>query len=381
MLKRKPINTLSTNRPPFLWYPFIPFGIPSVFQGQAGYGKTTILFRVMAELSHGIYPPRLIRGGIKDRAELTEWEQYAIECMLRTENSSIITEPVETVSHNGVPLQGVDDEDLEETEREAPDLDPPFMRPVGEPIKMVYITRENPDAEIRRKYEMFGGDPDFLDVIDETKERFTARKDQIKDLVGDAKFVVIDPIFPFVDGRLSSNEDVDNMMHDFEDVAQETGAAILLLNNLTKNGTSDYNSGLGASNLKNITRSLFKLDKSKQFLYLASIKNNIASANGSIAVLMDDVGRAGFMNADRLKNVLSGTGGEADDEQYSDAIAAAIDFLEKLLDEGPVPSEEVFEAAQKSGISTSTLNRAKKEAGVESRRIAGNSTVWEWPEM
>ena len=278
-------------------------------------------------------------------------------------------------------MQGVDDEDLEETEREAPDLDPPFMRPVGEPIKMVYITRENPDAEIRRKYEMFGGDPDFLDVIDETKERFTARKDQIKDLVGDAKFVVIDPIFPFVDGRLSSNEDVDNMMHDFEDVAQETGAAILLLNNLTKNGTSDYNSGLGASNLKNITRSLFKLDKSKQFLYLASIKNNIASANGSIAVLMDDVGRAGFMNADRLKNVLSGTGGEADDEQYSDAIAAAIDFLEKLLDEGPVPSEEVFEAAQKSGISTSTLNRAKKEAGVESRRIAGNSTVWEWPEM
>ena len=65
------IETVPRERYSYLWYPYVPFGVPSIFQGQAGYGKTTLLCRIMAELSRGVYPPRLVRGTINGRRTLS----------------------------------------------------------------------------------------------------------------------------------------------------------------------------------------------------------------------------------------------------------------------------------------------------------------------
>ena len=40
---RIPIENVEMQQLSFLWYPFVPFGVPTVFQGPAGYGKTTII--------------------------------------------------------------------------------------------------------------------------------------------------------------------------------------------------------------------------------------------------------------------------------------------------------------------------------------------------
>ena len=48
-MKKRLIETVDDFDPKFLWYPFIPFESPTVFQGQAGFGKTTIVCRIMAE--------------------------------------------------------------------------------------------------------------------------------------------------------------------------------------------------------------------------------------------------------------------------------------------------------------------------------------------
>ena len=66
-MSRIAIESIAKEEYTYLWYPYVPFGVPSIFQGQAGYGKTTLLCKIMAELSHGIYPPRLVRGTIKGR--------------------------------------------------------------------------------------------------------------------------------------------------------------------------------------------------------------------------------------------------------------------------------------------------------------------------
>ena len=160
---RIPIESVEKQRLSYLWYPFVPFGVPTVFQGQAGYGKTTIISKIMAELSHGVYPPRLKHGAIKGRSELTEWQQEAIAYMLNTVPDDVDTEEIQPVTINGMEIDGMDDEDDEAEIAEVPPVDRPFMRPVGDAIKTVYISRENHYGNIiRAKYEQFGGRPGYL---------------------------------------------------------------------------------------------------------------------------------------------------------------------------------------------------------------------------
>ena len=66
----------------------------------------------------------------------------------------------------------------------------------------------------------------------------------------------------------------------------------------------------------------------------------------------------------------------------------AADFLRELLADGPHPSNSVSEEAERQGIAVATLNRAKREIGVESRHrswlagrgipLADEDALWFW---
>ena len=246
---------------------------------------------------------------------------------------------VERISVNGMEIDGVDDED-EQTEKEAMlPMDRPFMRPCGEPIKIAYITRENDYGNIiRAKYEEYGGREGYLSVEDETEELFTTTVEKIRRLTGDAKLVVVDPIYPFIEGHLSSNDDAAKAMHNFDIVARETGAAYILLNNLTKNGTSDIDAGIGASNLKNIARSLFKIDRDGPALYIEGVKNNLAPYRGRIGLLFDRYGRIDFIKYSQLLNAIGeyGPSEDAVPKRLGKELQRAVDFLDDMLANGPV---------------------------------------------
>jgi len=233
-MRARLIETVENFEPKFLWYPYIPFESTSVFQGQAEFCKTAIIGRIIAELSNGIYPPRLIRGNIKDRTQLTEWELYVINC--------------------------------DNCHKKTPSINLPFKRPLGEPIKTVYISRNTRNTDyIKNIYQMFGGRDGFLKVNDGLTG--LSRK-----LIGDAKFVVIDSIFP--------------SFCDIKVLESETGAAFLFLNDF------------------NISQSVFKIDLNEGIHYIESVKNYYAPDYGRIGILMDDLGRPEFLNYERLKKEL-----------------------------------------------------------------------------
>ena len=379
---RIPIENVEMQRLSFLWYPFVPFGVPTVFQGQAGYGKTTIISEIAAELNCGIYPPRLRHGAIKGRGYLTEWQKEAIDYMLNNAPERGVNDvEIKLVIFNGMEIEGIDDENDEAEIVEVPAMDRPFMRPVGEPVKTVYISRENHYGNIiRAKYEQFGGRPGFLSVEDESDGLFTTSVENIRKLTGDAKLVIIDPIFPYIQGRLSNNDDVARAMHNFDIVARETGAAYILLNNLTKSGSSaDIDAGLGASNLKNIARSLFKLDRAGIILYLESVKNNLAPARGRIGVLFDRLGRPDFIQYAQLEGAINimEFGEAKEGREPGKEMKRAMDFLDEILADGPVNQSVIKQKAEEAGISATTLNRAKQRCGRGSKRISKGLTVWQ----
>ena len=76
-------------------------------------------------------------------------------------------------------------------------------------------------------------------------ERFTTTVEKIKKLTGDAKLVILDPIYPFVEGRLSNNDDTARAMHNFDIVQRETEPAHIGLTKQTKNGTNAIEAGKG----------------------------------------------------------------------------------------------------------------------------------------
>ena len=374
------IETVPRERYSYLWYPYVPFGVSSIFQGQAGYGKTTLLCRVMAELSRGIYPPRLVRGTIKSREVLTEWQKDAVDYMMDEPQGADIDESViQRITVNGMEVDGLDDGDGPTGDGSVPPMDRPFMRPCGEPVKTAYISRENHYGNIiRAKYEEYGGRDGYLIVEDESDEPFTTTAEKIRRLTGDAKLVIVDPIFPFIEGRLSNNDDVARAMRNFEIIARETGAAYILLNNLTKKGSTDIDAGIGASNLKNIARSLFKIDRDGPILYIEGVKNNIAPYHGRVGLLFDRLGRIDFIGYSQLEDAIDGmvAGEEAGQKQIGKQRIKARGFLADELVDGPVDQAVIKQRAQEAGISIATLNRAKRECGVISKRISRETSVW-----
>jgi hypothetical protein len=86
--------------------------------------------------------------------------------------------------------------------------------------------------------------------------------------------------------------------------------------------------------------------------------------------------------SDLTANDLSAPAPQADEEDTS-ALDQAREFLQELLRDGPVLSEDVGKAMKKAGISWPTLRRAKPLAGVKSRKrrtedLASKDWPWEW---
>ena len=378
---RKTIEEYPIENPKYFWYPYVAFGTITVFQGQAGLGKTTIWSKIFAEASHGLYPPRLHKRTIKARSVLTEWQLAAIDNMrgLSSEDD-IVSENIVREIVNGIEVDGIDDDDYELEREQSIPMDRPFMRFRGDPIKIVYISRENSYGNIiRKKYEEFGGLPGYLTVIDESdKIRFKTTEDNIRYITGDAKLVVIDPIFTFMDGRLGDNKDVTVALENFDAVARETNAAYVLINNLTKNGASiDMDRGLGGSNLKNIARSLFKLDKEGNIVFIEGLKNNNAPYHGRIGLLFDSIGRPDFINYKQLEDALKEEEVRNEEAINGKQLERAVQFLNQKFEEcDTYDHNEIKDMAFAEGISLSTLNRAKKIAGIGSDKQGSVDSKW-----
>ena len=72
-----------------------------------------------------------------------------------------------------------------------------------------------------------------------------------------------------------------------------------------------------------------------------------------------------------------------DTEEAQSALDQAREFLREVLREGPLPVEDVLEAAKQAGVKRRTLDRAKDKEGVKARRVpcAGvpnKKWPWEW---
>ena len=155
----------------WLWRPFIPFGEVTLIQGKTGIGKTTLMVKIMADLSRGLYPPTMYKGQLLKQRK-------------------------------------------------------------GDPLESFYVSVEDYIEDmIVPMFILQGGDTAVAGYQNETEAHFVLTGNEIRDCVRltGAKLIVIDPW----EQSLDETPGLDNkaMIQDVKNAAKETGAAVVLCGN------------------------------------------------------------------------------------------------------------------------------------------------------
>src|SRR5215213_5696162 len=240
---------------------------------------------------------------------------------------------------------------------------------------------------IRPRFDAAGGDPSRV-VILGNEDPFGIPED-LPELeraikrVG-AKLVIIDPIMAFLGENINSNSDKDvrSALKPLKQLAERTGAAVVIVRHLNKTpgGNVLYRGG-GSIGIIGAARSGLIVGPhphDEELRILASQKHNLSMPPESLSYRITSAPD----NPDAAAIVYKGvTEMNAKDilkppveEEERSALEEAKDFLLEALETGKKPAEDLKKDAA-AGISVSTLKRAKKVLGVEAKKEGAN---WYW---
>jgi len=200
----------------------------------------------------------------------------------------------------------------------------------------------------------------------------------------DAKLLIIDPLMAFLSGDVKGNRDQDvrRALHRMAQLAEDTGAAVLVVRHLNKSGGGNaiYRGG-GSIGIIAAARSGLLVAKDpddEARRVLASTKSNLCKSPESLSFYLEDFGGTPRLvwdgvsahNADSLLSTLS--------DEESNALQEAEEVLSDILSNGPVEANEVKKQAKIKNVSKRTLERAKANLGVISRKSGGPRAPWIW---
>jgi RecA-family ATPase len=266
-----------------------------------------------------------------------------------------------------------------------------------EPAAVILMSAEDGMGDtIRPRLEEAGGDPWYIHSFEGISNEpgvvvpatIPTHVPELGDLIErhHAALVIIDPLTAYLHGGHNAyrDQDVRGALKPLARVAEQTGAAILVIRHLSKSGGANalYRGG-GSIGIIGAARAGLIVapdPDDRQRSILAVTKSNLAAKPDALAYRLvpgdtHQVARVQWEGttkhtADDLL-ALDDTDGTARDE--------AIEFLTDLLSNGPVPSDEVKRAASAAGLAWSTVRRVKDRVGAVSRRSGfGSEGKWSW---
>lgn len=297
----------------WLWFPYIPFGKITIIHGNPGEGKTTFALRLAAACS------------------------------------------------TGRPLPGMD---------------------YFEPFNVIYQTAEDGLADTikPRLTEAQANQFKILNISEEDCP-LTLLDERIEEAINlsGAKLMILDPIQGYIGEKTDINRanEVRSVLRRIADVAERTGCAVVLIGHLNKaQGMSSAYRGLGSIDFRATARSVLLIGRMRNEPNVRVIihdKSSLAKEGKSIAFnLGNEEGFRWLEGYDDVtaEELLSGNTDESKTTQAENLIKSV------LLEKGDVPAEEIFRAAEASGISKRTVNEAKKKLGCIDTHKVGKR--WHW---
>ncbi len=204
------------------------------------------------------------------------------------------------------------------------------------------------------------------------------------------RLLVIDPLANFTSESLHSADGASKALRPLEALARETGVAVLLVRHLAKGGAGNpLYRGAGSIRVISTARSALLVADEPGWEdphrhVLVQTKSNLASApslayrtrltrggpaSGEPVIAIEWVGRSPCTAWDLAR--------AGDGEPR--ALADAGWVLYSILSKGPVPAREAIRRGLAAGVAKRTLDRAKKQLGVVTRKEgSGPGSRWTW---
>ncbi|MBV7396564.1 AAA family ATPase [Mameliella sediminis] len=249
---------------------------------------------------------------------------------------------------------------------------------------VLYISSEDDAADtIRPRMEQMGADlarvrvlDDFLVFDDKGLRRL---RDEMEDHTPD--LVVVDTLYSFLSDKvdLGKPTSIRAGLHKLDRLFKEFGPAVVVIRHWTKGskGKAIYR-GVGAIDVVGVVRTTLAVaahPDDEKLRILAQVKNNIgAKPQGFVYEIVPQEKGLPVIEW-RGRTDYSANDLESQGQDGRSEFSRAIEFLERVLATGPMASADLFERADKEGISRPTLNRAKSEAGVVSEK---KGKGWTW---
>jgi hypothetical protein len=307
----------------WLWDGRIPLGKLTVLDGDPGLGKSTLTLAVAAHVSRGIPLP----------------------------GSS---EPSEAA---GVVLLSAED-DLADTVR-------PRLDAAGADVSRVLALKSVPDGDDERLASL----PADAFLLRQAIARTGAR------------LVVVDPLMAWLDSSVDSHKDqgVRHALHKLASLAEDSGAAFLIVRHLNKavGGNPLYRGG-GSIGIIGAARSGLLVGRDPDdptSRVLASTKCNLAAEPDSLRFHLEQHEGASRVVFDGTS--LHGAAAVLDTDTNPTALNEAKDVVRDILSDGPMSATEARRVAVDRGIADRTLDRATKALGVLKRK-RGMTGGWTW---
>jgi hypothetical protein len=256
----------------------------------------------------------------------------------------------------------------------------------------VIVSAEDGAADtIRPRFDAAGGDPDRARLLGD-EEPFAIPDDipRLERAVRQvsAALVVVDPVMAFLSGDVNSNRDQDirRALTPLKQMAERTGAAVVLVRHLNKTpGGNPLYRGGGSIGIIGAARSGMVVGRhpdDDELRVLAGQKNNLSLPPESLAYRIETAenGAARIV----YEGVSEATAGQLlrvpVDEEEKSALTEAKEFLESELKGRRMAMKAVERNAREAGISPRTLKRAKQALGVKSVKESDGSWTWSLPE-
>jgi len=193
----------------------------------------------------------------------------------------------------------------------------------------------------------------------------------------DSKLVVIDPFQAFlsVNQDITSTKNMRPLLRELSNVAEFTGAAIVIIGHMNKNDrTKGIYRGLGSIDITAAARSVLLIGKRKgneNIRFMAQIKNNLTAFGKAISFTINKRGGVEFLGeCDISESELLSTA-----EEKKSKYQIAQETIVAMLSDGDKKSNEIFDACIKAGVSIQTMNIVKKHLGIQSVKKPDD---WYW---
>lgn len=202
-----------------------------------------------------------------------------------------------------------------------------------------------------------------------------------------AVLVVVDVLMAFLGSRTDSyrDQDVRAALTPLVKMAERTGCAVICLRHLSKTGGANalYRGG-GSIGIIGAARAGLLVapdpeDETRRIL--AVTKCNLAAPVTALAFRLtpDDEHGCARITWDGATAHTATQLLETVDPEERSAGDEAVEFLQSVLEAGPLPAAEVKALARKAGLAERTVDRARKRAGVTTKRDGfGAGATYRW---